>query len=115
MKMFALYDTVEKQFATCLEDPIFGESFGWSKEVFEARMHKTLPTMKAARTKLIARLELNVTMLVAGEWEGNDSHFRDMKKWSIECEKRKGAGHVDFGMIIVQIGDENCTVTPVKL
>lgn len=115
MKKYALYDTVTKRFATCLEYPHFDRKYDWTDSVFDARLHDTVRTMRTQLKKLMRRLELNVKKFMAGDWDSGSQHDDGMKRWGVECEKRQASGLVNFGMIVVEVSDENCTVTPVKL
>lgn len=115
--MFALYDEVEKKYATCLSDPIFGRSSDWVDEIGPkvvgvpaARLHKTKSTMKAQLTMLLWRLNMNVEMLDNGSWQkelddkGDTTagHFTKMLGWSVECKRRQDAGYTAFGLTIVE-------------
>jgi len=107
MKMYALYDTVTAKYATCLEHPQFGRQNDWTDHAFEARLHKAVPSMKGALTRLMWRLKTNVEMLKAGRWDDNIHHAIAMKKWSIECERRQADKIAGFGMVIVEVDDNN--------
>ena len=105
MKMYAMYDTVTEKYATSLEFPYFCRKNDWSDSAFNARLHKTPSTMKAAMTRLMKRLELNINMLKNGDWDGPGRHFKMMKNWGIECERRQADKLVNFGMVIVEVDD----------
>ncbi len=105
--MFAMYDTIEKKYATVLNFPYFGRSLDWVDSISgppvvgkrHARVHKTKATMKGQLTQLMWRLNMNVEMLAEGAWDDRP----DMLTWSIECKRRLDAGYTDFGMEVVEI------------
>lgn len=115
MKMFALYDTVTRKYATCLEYPYFCRAKDWSVNAFEARKHVGRSSMKGAATRLQRRLELNVTMLKAGDWDGGGRHHDEMKAWGVECERRQADKLANFGIAIVELEDEGITPRILRL
>lgn len=114
--MYAMYDTIEKKYATVLNFPHFGRGLDWVDTIGptvagerSARIHRTKSTMKGQLTQLLWRLHMNVEMLKSGTWQKEldrgfcVDHNTHMLNWSIECKRRLDAGYGGFGMEIVEI------------
>lgn len=101
--MFAIYDGIDKKFATCMVYPMFGIAKHWSDDVMKARLHEKVTITRPYFNSLIKQILETVPQVHKGVFNRDLEWDKWMRAWAEEADRRTDAGFMNFGLQIVEV------------
>lgn len=101
--MFAIYDSVNRKFATRMEYPIFGIAEHWSDDVMKARLHEKVTTTRRYFNSLLIQMSEIIPQVHKGIFNRDLEWDKWMRAWTEEADRRTNDGLMNFGLLLVEV------------
>ncbi len=101
--MFAIYDSVNKTFATRMEYPIFGITKHWSSDIMKARLHEKVTITRRYFNSLLREMSEIIPEVHKGVFNRDLEWDKWMRDWTEEADRRTNNGLMDFGLMLVEV------------